>query len=229
MAGGSVLDPSGFGSAGETATQRAAAWGPGAAFSFASRQLEQAGARALAALEERMSLFASTGASSGFDWGGLLGGITSGLGQWAAARSQERQLRTMNRMLRPRAMPMTFAPSGVPAAAGTDLTSVLLGGLGAAGATLLPDILPGGLEEGGTGIFGPDLFRPTASSARQRMIDAVHPGTGERVYWRPVGRPIMFAGDRALLMRTRKVLRKMSGPAGCGPAGRRAVRRRRAC
>jgi hypothetical protein len=71
------------------------------------------------------------------------------------------------------------------------------------------------------------LFRPTNAGQRQNMLDAVNPATGERQFWRPVGRPIMFTGDAALLKRTRKLVRKMSTTAGCGVAGRTFRRRRR--
>jgi hypothetical protein len=182
------------------------------------------------------------GSGGGFtgstDWGGLIGGIGNSIAGIYQAKAQTSQLNAMRKLLN-RQTPAVYQTSfagGVPAASGGlgmslgPAASTVLGGLGGllGGALGLgPDVLPGGLEESGTGLFGLDLFRPTESSARQRMLDAVHPGTGERVYWRPVGRPIMFAGDRALLLKTRKVLRKMNGPAGCGPAGRRAVRRRR--
>lgn len=177
------------------------------------------------------------------DWGGLVGSLGQGVIGIFQAKQANKALKRLNRLAmggRPQMMPSLaglggglasgFAPATVPAAAagGSILDSLglggLLGGLGGIASGLGPDILPGGLEESGTGVFGPDLFKPTASSARQRMIDAVHPGTGERVFWRPVGRPIMFAGDAALLKRTRKLARKMN--AGCG-AARPTFRRRR--
>lgn len=180
--------------------------------------------------------------SSGGGWGGGGGGFWDALGSIGGAVAGIYQAKEQNKALRRMqrgAMPtMQFPPSayGVPAAQGFAPGAIggaigraapwLLGGLGAAAgsAGLLPDVMPGGLEESGTGMFGPDLFRPTAASARQRMIDAVHPGTGERVYWRPVGRPILFAGDAALLRRTRKLASKLN--VGCGSA-RRTFRRRR--
>lgn len=177
----------------------------------------------------------------GTDWGGIVGTIG---GQVAGIFQQKEQNKMLKRLMRRSGggafiggspatgygVGMGFA--GVPAVAGGGMSAMGgLAGLGSLGALgLLPelgDLLPGGLEEGGTGIFGPDLFAVGAASRRQRMIDAVHPTTGERVYWRPVGRPIMFTGDASLLKRTRKMVRKMSSNAGCGVAGRTFRRRRR--
>jgi hypothetical protein len=178
----------------------------------------------------------------GTDWGGLIGSIG---GQVAGIFQQKEQNKMLKRLMRGNrgaflggspatgygmGMPMGFAPAGVPAVGGGISAMGGLAGLGIGALGLLPelgDMLPGGLEESGTGIFGPDLFAVGAASRRQRMIDAVHPTTGERVYWRPVGRPIMFTGDAALLKRTRKMVRKMSSTAGCGVAGRTFRRRRR--
>jgi hypothetical protein len=177
--------------------------------------------------------------SGGTDWGGLVGTIG---GQVAGIFQQKEQNKMLKRLMRGTrgtigsgsygGFPVnTFAPSGVPAATGGGISAMGgLAGLGIGALGLLPelgDMLPGGLEESGTGLFGPDLFAVGAASRRQRMIDAVHPTTGERVYWRPVGRPIMFTGDAALLKRTRKMVRKMSSTAGCGVAGRTFRRRRR--
>jgi hypothetical protein len=179
------------------------------------------------------SLFTGGGASLGStDWGSLIGGIGQAVAGIYATKAQTRQLKQLNRLMGTRSLVPTaaFAPATVPAASGGlgGLGGLLGGMLGGMGAGLLPDInLPGGLEEGGTGLFGPDLFAPTQAGARQRMIDAPHPTTGERVYWRPVGRPIMFAGDKTLLLRTRKLVRKVSSAAGCGVAGGRFRRRRR--
>jgi hypothetical protein len=184
------------------------------------------------------------GLGGGTDWGSIIGGIGSQIAGIYQTKAQNKQLRRLAKlsggggmasvaMRDPRIMyGSAFAPAaGVPAATGGAWSGTSAGILAAAGAgALLPelgDILPGGLEESGTGLFGPDLFRPSATSQRQRMIDAVHPTTGERVYWRPVGRPIMFTGDAALLKRTRKMVRKMSSQAGCGFGGRTFRRRRR--
>ena len=186
-----------------------------------------------------MSLFTGQGAGTwgggGTDWGSVIGGLGQGVLSIFAMKQQNKQLKRLSRLQAGAFMPSLpsmFAPSagGVPAAAGAGGWGALPGILGAAGAGILglgPDLLPGGLEEGGTGLFGQDLFKPTNAGQRQRMIDAVNPATGERVYWRPVGRPIMFTGDRHLLIRTRKTVRKMSGAAGCGVAGGRFRRRRR--
>lgn len=176
----------------------------------------------------------TVGGSGGFGGGGgfwdALGSIGNTVAGIYATKAQNKQLRQMQRLAMPRfpqQQGLGFL-QGVPAASG-GLGAFGAGALGGALGSLLPslggmtDVLPGGLEESGTGVFGPDLFAPTRASARQRMIDAVHPGTGERVFWRPVGRPIMFAGDAALLRRTRKLARKLN--AGCG-AGRATFRRR---
>jgi len=185
-----------------------------------------------------------SGGGGGTDWGGLIGSLG---GQVAGIFAQKEQNKMLKRLMRRSGggafiggspatgygvgMPMSFAPAGVPAVGGGISAAGGLAGLGSLGALgLLPelgDLLPGGLEESGTGIFGPDLFAVGANSRRQRMIDAVHPTTGERVYWRPVGRPIMFTGDASLLKRTRKMVRKMSSTAGCGFGGRTFRRRRR--
>jgi len=183
------------------------------------------------------TLFSGTGAeafgSGGTDWGSILGGIGQSIAGIYQTKATTRQLKQMNRLLGGRAgMVTSFAPSAVatvPAAAGAGgWGSAAAGALGGAIGGILglgPDLLPGGLEEAGTGIFGPDLFAPTRAGARQRMIDAPHPTTGERVFWRPVGRPILFAGDKTLLLRTRKLARKLN--AGCGVASRTFRRRRR--
>jgi len=177
------------------------------------------------------------GTQGGTDWGGLIGELG---GQVAGIFAQKEQNKMLKRLMRGTRGAIgsggyggfnTFAPAaGVPAATGGAWAGTAGGLLGAGALGLLPelgDMLPGGLEESGTGLFGPDLFAVGATSRRQRMIDAVHPTTGERVYWRPVGRPIMFTGDAALLKRTRKMVRKMSSTAGCGVAGRTFRRRRR--
>lgn len=187
-----------------------------------------------------MTLFGGGASTSGgFDWGGLIGSIGSSAIQIMNAKQQNKMLKRLTRLQAGGglgALSSGFvAPSAVPAVTGgSQLGSVLqtlgLGGLAGGAASLLPelgDMLPGGLEESGTGLFGPDLFRVGAQSRSQRMIDAVHPTSGERVYWRPVGRPIMFTGDAALLKRTRKMVRKMSSQAGCGLGGRTFRRRRR--
>jgi len=187
-----------------------------------------------------MNVFSSSGGGlGGTDWGGLIGTLG---GQVAGIFAQKEQNKMLKRLMRGTrgsigsgsygGFPVnTFAPAaGVPAATGGAWAGTAAGLLGAGALGLLPelgDMLPGGLEESGTGLFGPDLFAVGATSRRQRMIDAVHPTTGERVYWRPVGRPIMFTGDAALLKRTRKMVRKMSSTAGCGVAGRTFRRRRR--
>jgi hypothetical protein len=188
-------------------------------------------------------LFAPGGATNygagGTDWGAIVGGLGQGVLSIFQAK-QQRKL--MSSLLKTGRMPVgsgaygglpvnTFA--GVPAATtGGGLGSIAaMGALGAGLGFGLPDIanaLPGGLEESGTGLFGPDLFRPTNAGQRQNMLDAVNPATGERQYWRPVGRPIMFTGDAALLKRTRKMVRKMSSTAGCGFGGR-TFRRKRRC
>jgi hypothetical protein len=190
-------------------------------------------------------LFDGGGAAygGGTDWGSIIGGIGSQIAGIYQMKAQNRQLKRLQKlgggggmasvaMRDPRIM-YGFAPAaGVPAATGGGSILGPLAGAAAGifGSGLLPelgDILPGGLEESGTGLFGPDLFKVGAASQRQRMIDAVHPTSGERVYWRPVGRPIMFTGDAALLKRTRKMVRKMSSQAGCGFGGRTFRRRRR--
>jgi hypothetical protein len=187
-----------------------------------------------------VNVFSSGGGLGGTDWGGLIGTLG---GQVAGIFQAKEQNRMLKRMMRGARGPVgsgsyggfpvnTFAPTsyGVPAATGGISAMGGLAGLGIGALGLLPelgDMLPGGLEESGTGLFGPDLFAVGAASRRQRMIDAVHPTSGERVYWRPVGRPIMFTGDAALLKRTRKMVRKMSSTAGCGVAGRTFRRRRR--
>ena len=194
-------------------------------------------------------MFAPGGAATGYggagtDWGGIIGTLG---GQVAGIFAQKQQNKMLKRLTRVGGggasrntfggqMPMSRFPvatfSGVPAVTGPNPLWSILGGAAAGAATgLLPelgDMLPGGLEESGTGLFGPDLFRPTNAGQRQNMIDAVNPATGERQFWRPVGRPIMFTGDAALLKRTRKMVRKMSTTAGCGVAGR-TFRRRRRC
>jgi len=182
-----------------------------------------------------VNVFSSGGALGSTDWGGLIGTLG---GQVAGIFAQKEQNKMLKRLMRGSTRGLTmaapgmgFAPAaGVPAATGGAWAGTAGGLLGAGALGLLPelgDMLPGGLEESGTGLFGPDLFAVGATSRRQRMIDAVHPTTGERVYWRPVGRPIMFTGDAALLKRTRKMVRKMSSTAGCGVAGRTFRRRRR--
>jgi hypothetical protein len=187
------------------------------------------------------------GLGGGTDWGSIIGGIGSQIAGIYSTKAQNKQLRRLMKLglggaRAPiyNAIPQTGGGylasgfSGVPAVS----TGGFAGGLGAAaagalgglGLGLLPelgDMLPGGLEEAGTGLFGPDLFKVGAASQRQRMIDAVHPTSGERVYWRPVGRPIMFTGDAALLKRSRKMVRKLSSSAGCGFGGRTFRRRRR--
>jgi len=185
-----------------------------------------------------MSLFGGGAVSSGgFDWGGLIGSIGSQVAGIYQTKAQNKTLRRLSRLGMQGGVPAGYSLvpsfSGVPAATGgvAGMSAAAAAALGVGGAAaLLPelgDLLPGGLEEGGTGLFGPDLFAVGASSRRQRMIDAVHPTTGERVYWRPVGRPIMFTGDAALLKRTRKTVRKMSSQAGCGFGGRTFRRKRR--
>ena len=199
-------------------------------------------ARMLARRGGLMTLFG--GSTGGFGTGSF-GGLGAGLADavlrgtfgYLGAKQQTKQLRALAKIMggggispygfggiTPSAM--SFAP-GVPAAgAGIDISSILAGGLGALGGALGlgPDILPGGLEESGTGLFGPDLFSPTAASSRQNMIDAPHPRTGERVYWRPVGRPILFSGDAAVMRRAKKVCSRFMTRAGFGGAAR--VRRR---
>jgi hypothetical protein len=183
--------------------------------------------------------------SGGFDWGGLIGSIGQGAIGIMQQKAQNKMLKRLMRLRSGGNIPMgTFAGggvtptgalysnfSGVPAVStGGFAGGAAAGALGGLAMGLLPelgDMLPGGLEESGTGLFGPDLFKAGAASQRQRMIDAVHPTSGERVYWRPVGRPIMFTGDAALLKRTRKMVRKMSSTAGCGFGGRSFRRRRR--
>ncbi len=171
---------------------------------------------------------------------GALGGIASVLPSVLAQREQTKQLKALAKLVGGRTLgagSAFVAPSANPAVVSQGfgplagiLAGAAAGGLGSVLAGLGPDLLPGGLEESGTGFFGPDLFAPTAASARQRMIDAPHPTSGERVYWRPVGRPILFAGDLSLLRMTRKKLRRFAGPAGLVSGrlvpGRRGVRRR---
>jgi hypothetical protein len=190
-------------------------------------------------------LFDAGGATlgGGTDWGAIIGGIGSQIAGIYQTKQQNKLLRRMMGGRRGPVMNLGGGIVGPGGALGANFAGVpavstggFAGGAAAAGALaglglgLLPelgDMLPGGLEESGTGLFGPDLFRVGAASQRQRMIDAVHPTSGERVYWRPVGRPIMFTGDAALLKRTRKMVRKMSSQAGCGFGGRPFRRRRR--
>lgn len=181
-------------------------------------------------------VFSSGGGGwGGTDWGSIIGGVANlGFG-YATAKQQAKALKRLAKLRMN--VPsfgagsmlqqlggvgggpiMNFAPS-----ASSGLGGALAGALGglATGLTLpslggLTDMLPGGLEEGGTGVFGPDLFAPVAGGRRQRMISAPN-DSGEMVYWRPVGKPVMFTGDLALLKRTRKVLGKFNsfGPARC--------------
>lgn len=183
-----------------------------------------------------MALFAGTG-GGGFDFGGgalggLIGGVAQGVTDIFTLKQQTKLLKQLNRLRAGGITPTGFAgggivPSGglgVPAAVGG--LSALALGLPSVGGIL--DALPGGLEESGTGLFGPDLFSPTAASARQNMLDAPHPRTGERVYWRPVGRPILFSGDAAVMRRAKKVCSRFMTRAGFGGVarGRRRFRRR---
>jgi len=131
-----------------------------------------------------------TGGGSGFDWGGLISGIGGIAGSIMSANAQTKQLNAMRKLLQlgagggvGNALSFSGAPA-VPAAGGAvpgTLAAILGGaGLGFGLPSLggLTDVLPGGLEEGGTGLFGLDMFKATAASARQRMLDAVHPTTG---------------------------------------------------
>lgn len=189
-----------------------------------------------------MGLF--TGSGGGFDFGGgplggLIGGVAQGVTDIFTLKQQTKLLKQLNRLraggITPSGIggitPSGFA-GGVPAAGGVDLASLLgglgLGGMLGGGLGGIADALPGGLEEGGTGLFGPDLFSPTAASSRQNMIDAPHPRTGERVYWRPVGRPILFSGDAAVMRRAKKVCSRFMTRSGFGGVarGRRRFRRR---
>jgi len=169
----------------------------------------------------------------GTDWGSLLGNVAQlGFG-YAGAKQQAKALKRLAKLrlnVPTFGSPLAtgFAGPMVPASGG----GATFGGpgalaIGGAGLALgnfggLTDMLPGGLEEGGTGIFGPDLFAPTAASKRQRMISAPN-ASGEMVYWRPVGKPVLFSGDLSLLKRTRKVLGKYGsfGRARCLPGRKR--------
>lgn len=238
-----LYDPVAF--VGEPSLHQVAHVAPGLGDSVASFIYSALG-QARAALSPNTSggsnvatLFTGQGASLGSnDWAGILGTIGNTVAGIYSTKAQTKQLKQLNRLLGgggalASLSPTMFAPATVPAASAGGLGGAAAGALGGLLGGMLgldrpiTDVLPGGLEESGTGLFGPDLFRPTARGARQRMIDAPHPVTGERVYWRPVGRPVMFAGDRTLLLRTRKVVRKLSGAAGCGVAGRTFRRRRR--
>lgn len=177
--------------------------------------------------------------TGGTDWGGIINAIGGATFGYLNAKNQTKQLKQLAKLRLN--VPTIGTPLQNPLA-GVGGLGFSSGGLGAGGAAVLgglgglatglglpslgglTDMLPGGLEEGGTGLFGPDLFRAVSAGARQRMIDAPHPTTGERVYWRPVGKPILFSGDVSLLKRVRKVSRKLN--AGCGVA-RATFRRRR--
>jgi len=181
------------------------------------------------------------GTFGGGDWASAITGLGNGVLNLLAQKQQVKALKKMQRIQMRGAITgpggatgmnliSAFAPSGVPATTG-GLGAAGGGALAAAIASMfgLPggvgDILPGGLEESGTGLFGLDLFRPTAAGQRQRMLDATNPATGERQYWRPVGKPVLFAGDVALNRRIQKIARKVGGGSRCAPTFRRRRRR----
>jgi hypothetical protein len=170
------------------------------------------------------------GGLGGTDWGGLISQIGNATFGYLGAKQQNKQLNKLLRLTGGGGLANSFVGPAAGMGAGSILGSggSILAGAGAGLAGLLglgPDMLPGGLEEGGTGMFGPDLFAPTAASSRQRMIHAEHPTSGEMVYWRPVGRPVLFSGDLQLLKRTRKTIGRYCAPAGIQRA-RRGRRRR---
>lgn len=104
--------------------------------------------------------------------------------------------------------------AGIQAAAlpGGALIAPLLRGIG--GAALGGAAVGGAISAfgGGGGVdlpFGGALFRVTPFGVRARSLVRVeNPFTGNDVYFRNVGRPILFAGDFATCRRVQKVARR---------------------
>jgi hypothetical protein len=91
-------------------------------------------------------------------------------------------------------------------------------GAGGAIARQLPGIVGGflggaaidaglsGLSAGG----GTPMFRQTMSGARSMFFRTQNPVTGQDVWFRPAGRPVLWSGDFSACKRVKKVARKAS-------------------
>jgi hypothetical protein len=161
--------------------------------------------------------------SGGTDWGAVIGGALSGLGNVLAARTIAKNQPAPYQA-------MGFA-GALPAAIGRAAPYIL-----GAGGAMLPDLLgglaPSGVEVSATpGVFagGPlDAFRTSFYTAGQTRYNArrlipVQAPNGTLHFWRHVGTPVVFSGDLALRKRLTKVGRRL----GAGACARKSVRRRR--
>jgi hypothetical protein len=54
------------------------------------------------------------------------------------------------------------------------------------------------------------MFKPTATSARPMFFRVPNPVTGQDVWFRPAGRPILWSGDLSACKRVKKVARRAS-------------------
>jgi len=73
------------------------------------------------------------------------------------------------------------------------------------GGVLGGELLSGALAGGGGGT---PMFRPTMAGARAQFFRTQNPATGQDVWFRPAGRPILFSGDLTACKRVNKVARR---------------------
>jgi hypothetical protein len=65
----------------------------------------------------------------------------------------------------------------------------------------LPAVAGGGVMAAG----GTPMFRPTMAGYRAQTFRAQNPATGQDVYFKPAGRPILWSSDLTACKRVRKV------------------------
>ena len=164
-----------------------------------------------------MSALGFSGASGGSDWGGVLQSGLGAIANVAMAKIQAKALRRAS---------LGFA-AGVPASPsplmipGLDQGGSIWDALGRVLAPAAGSLLAGDETPVAT---GPATACPTRKPGPPRLVGAVDNATGRSVFYRYVGRPILFAGDYTTLKTARKAVSRFGG---AGVTGRTFRRRRR--
>jgi hypothetical protein len=116
-------------------------------------------------------------------------------------------------------------PGGMPSSIGAGVGGVLGAALGLGNYQVGPNVLGGNVSGGGGGMtMGvgsgslatlDDPFRLTATGgARAQVFVQANPVTGRAEWFGPLGRPILFSRDRAVVRRVSRLAMRLSSATG---------------
>lgn len=161
--------------------------------------------------------------ATGAGWGDVAVAGISAIGNILAARQAAKAYGSGPIYNAFQAPPGYGGVGGVLAGAAGSMIPDLLGGMFGGGGGTMTSSTPGVFAGGPLDVFRPDFYTAGKQRYIPRRLIAVNTPNGGISYWRHVGQPIAFSGDRGLARRIAKVARKLGG--GCATSRRKSRRR----